>query len=203
MWQWLRRSFIAGFFITVPLVVSIIALVWVFRFADRLTGDLPERFLGMHIPGVGFLATALILLAIGSLAANVLGRRLVQKAESLLLQVPVLRTIYGPLKQLIAAFSPDNERGFKRVVLVGEGSSARLGFVTREFEVDRGRGPEPFLAVYVPTNNLYLGDMVMCRREDAPLVNLTVEQAVRALLTGGVALPSRIKGSTTLPGPEL
>jgi uncharacterized membrane protein len=193
MWQWLRRSFTAGLFVTVPLVVSLLALVWVFGIADRLTGGLTERILGRHVPGLGIIATALVVLAIGTLTTNVFGRRLLRNAEALLLHVPVFRTVYAPVKQLIAAFSPENEFGFKRVVLVetaGRGSA--LGFLTKEFVVDRGQGPETLLAVYVPTNNLYLGDIVVCRRDQAALLDLTVEQGVRIFLTGGMALPSRV-----------
>ncbi len=75
----------------------------------------------------------------------------------------MFRTIYAPVKQLMAAFSPDNESGFKRVVLVEDSSGAAcvLGFLTREFALDRGRGLERLTAVYVPTNHLYLGDVLV------------------------------------------
>ena len=77
----------------------------------------------------------------------------------------MFRTIYAPVKQLVAAFSPDNEYGFKRVVMVeDERRGFVLGFLTKEFTVDRGRGPEALMAVYVPTNHLYLGDIVIVTR---------------------------------------
>jgi uncharacterized membrane protein len=196
MWQWLRRSFVTGFFVTVPLFVSVLAIVGVFRFADTLTGGLSERMFGARVPGVGVIATAVFVLAVGALATNLIGRRMLQRTESLLLHVPVFRTVYAPIKQLVAAFSPDNELGFKRVVLLEDGaSSSRLGFLTREFVVDRGHGPEPMMAVYVPTNHLYLGDVVICRPDRVTMVELTVEQGVRVFLTGGVALPPRLGAS--------
>src|SRR6185436_14847044 len=130
MWQWLRRSFLTGFFITVPLAVSLIALVWMFRVADRLTGGLSEKLFGRQIPGIGIIATAISVLAIGTLAMNVFTRRVLQQGEAILLRVPVFRTVYAPLKQLMAAFSPDNEMGFKRVVLVEDVSRGFvLGFL--------------------------------------------------------------------------
>ena len=85
---------------------------------------------------------------------------MLQRAEYCLLQVPVFKTIYAPVKQLVAAFSPDNEAGFKKVVIVEDPRRGMiLGFLTREFTLDRGRGAEPVVAVYVPTNHLYLGDV--------------------------------------------
>jgi uncharacterized membrane protein len=112
-----------------------------------------------------------------------------------LLHVPVFRTIYAPVKQLVAAFSPDNEAGFKKVVVVEDPRRGMvMGFLTREFTLDRGRGPEPLVAVYVPTNHLYLGDVVVCPRELAFYPDLSVEDGVRIFLTGGMALPQDIPG---------
>src|ERR1041384_2396636 len=118
MTKWLRRRLITGFSVTVPLVVSVVALVWVFRVVDGLSSGLSERVIGRYVPGLGIVVTGLIVLVAGILATNVLGRRLLQQGEALLLHVPVFRTIYGPLKQLTEAFAPDSEVGFKRVVLI-------------------------------------------------------------------------------------
>jgi uncharacterized membrane protein len=70
-----------------------------------------------------------------------------------------------------------------------------MGFLTKEFTVDRGRGDEPLVAVYVPTNHLYLGDIAIYPRERAFFPDLTVEEGIRIFLTGGMSLPGRIKGS--------
>jgi uncharacterized membrane protein len=201
--NWIRRSFIAGFFVTVPLVISVAALVWIFRLIDGFVGPFYDAWLErlssdgatpIHIPGLGILTTALVVLLVGALATNVLGKRLLQRTEGYLLKVPVFRTIYSPVKQLVVAFSPDNEYGFKRVVLVEEsGGGFLLGFLTKEFTVDRGGGPEPFVAVYVPTNHLYLGDVIICPRDKASFPDITVEQGIRIFLTGGVALSSRLR----------
>ena len=201
--QWLRRTFIAGFFVTVPLVISVAAFVWIFRLVDGFVGPFYDSWLQrlsadpgtpVHIPGLGILTTALMVLLVGALATNVLGRRVLQRTEAYLLKVPVFRTIYSPVKQLVVAFSPDNEYGFKRVVLVEDPRRGyALGFLTREFTIDRGRGPEELLAVYVPTNNLYLGDVVICERSRAVFPDITVEEGIRILLTGGMALPPRLR----------
>jgi uncharacterized membrane protein len=192
--QWLRNSFIAGFFVTVPLAVSVVAFVWIFQAVDGVMGPLYARWIGREVPGLGILTTAAVVLLVGIVATNVIGKRVLQRAEGYLLRVPVFRTIYAPVKQLVVAFSPDNEFGFKRVVLVEEPSGAFvLGFLTKEFTVDRGEGPEWLLAVYVPTNHLYLGDVLICPRDRAAFPDITVEQAIRIFLTGGMALSSRMR----------
>jgi uncharacterized membrane protein len=68
-----------------------------------------------------------------------------------------------------------------------------LGFLTKEFVLDRGRGPEHVVAVYVPTNHLYLGDIVIYPREQASYPDLSVEEGVRIFLTGGMALPDDVR----------
>ena len=194
MISWLRRKFVAGFFVAVPIVASVVAIIWMFRLVDGWTAPLSVRMLGRKVPGLGIAATAAVLLAIGALATNVLGRRLLQTGEGYLLRVPLFRTIYSPIKQLVVAFSPDNEHGFKRVALVEDPARGyMLGFVTREFTVDRGSGPEPVIAVYVPTNHLYLGDVFVLPRERVSFPDLTVEQGIRVFLTGGMALPPRMR----------
>jgi uncharacterized membrane protein len=192
--QWLRRRFLAGFFVTVPLVISTAAFVWIFRLIDGFVGPFYAQWLGRELPGLGILTTALLVLLVGALATNVIGKRVLQRAESYLLRVPVFRTIYAPVKQLVVAFSPDNEYGFKRVVLVEDASRGFvLGFLTKEFTVERGSGAEPMVAVYVPTNHLYLGDVIICHRDKAAYPDLTVEQGIRVFLTGGMALSARMK----------
>lgn len=194
MIPWLRRRFIAGFFVTVPLVISVAALVWIFRLVDGSLGPTYAKWLGRDVPGLGIVTTGLLVLLVGVLATNVIGKRVLQRAEGYLLRVPVFRTVYAPVKQLVVAFSPDNEHGFKRVVLVEEpGRGFVLGFLTKEFTVDRGAGPEAMVAVYVPTNHLYLGDVIVYPRERVAYPDITVEQGIRIFLTGGMALSSRIK----------
>jgi uncharacterized membrane protein len=194
--QWLRRSFIAGFFVTVPLIISVAAILWLFRLVDGLVGPLYIKLLGPNrVPaGLGVATTALAILLVGAIATNVVGKRLLQRTEWLLMHVPLFRSIYAPVKQLVVAFSPDNEYGFKRVVLIEDVSGGfLLGFLTREFTIERGQGPEALVAVYVPTNHLYLGDIVICPRDRASYPDITVEQGIRIFLTGGMAMSGRIR----------
>lgn len=193
--QWLRRRFIAGFFVTVPLFISVAAVLWLFRLIDGFVRPFYLKYFGTEpLPGLGIATTLLAILIVGAVATNVVGKRILQRAEWLLLHVPFFRSVYAPVKQLVVAFSPDNEHGFKRVVLIEDTAKGLvLGFLTREFTLDRGQGPEALLAVYVPTNHLYLGDIVVCPRARASYPDITVEQGIRIFLTGGMALAGRIR----------
>jgi uncharacterized membrane protein len=192
MMSWLRRRFLAGLFVTVPLVVSVVAIFWVLQWADRLTSGLGERLVGRHLPGLGLVGTALFVLLVGTVATNVIGRRLLQRGEQVLLHIPLFRTVYAPVKQLISAFSPEADSGFKRMVLVDQGRCFVLGFLTKEFFVDRGSGPALHYAVYVPTNHLYLGDVIVCPPERVSFPELSVEEGIRVFITGGMGLHERL-----------
>ena len=192
--HWLRRTFITGFFVTVPVFISVAAFIWIFNVVDTATTPLYDRALGRRIPGLGIISTAVMLVLVGAFAKNVIGRRILQRAEGWLLRVPVFRTVYSPVRQLIVAFNPDNEFGFKRVVMVEDPPKGfALGFLTREFTVDRGSGPEALIAVFVPTNHLYLGNIVICERARAMFPDITVEDGIRIFLTGGMALPPKVR----------
>jgi uncharacterized membrane protein len=194
MWLWLRRRFLTGFFVTVPLFISGYALVWIFRIVDGLTTPLYDRLIGRTVPGLGTLSTVIAIILVGVVATNVIGRRLLQRAEEILLRVPVFRTIYAPVKQLVIAFSPDNESGFKRVVFIEHATRGyAIGFLTKEFSLDRGNGLEALIAVYVPTNHLYLGDIIICGRDRAMFPDISVEEGIRIFLTGGMALPPTVR----------
>jgi uncharacterized membrane protein len=198
---WLRRRLLTGFFVSVPLVVSVAAMVWIFGIIESLTAPLaarvlraePDAYQRLLVASLGIVVTLLLVIAVGAVATNVIGQRVLNRAESWLMMIPVFRTIYAPVKQLVVAFSPDNEYGFKRVVMVEDPHRGWImGFLTKEFTVDRGSGIESLVAIYVPTNHLYLGDVVLYPRERAFFPDVTVEEGIRIFLTGGMSLPGRI-----------
>jgi len=211
-----RRTILAGFFVTVPLVVSIAALIWLFGIIDGLTEGFtyplarqllgraaPIALVGLLAAAMGVFMTFLVLLTVGAVATNVIGRRIVARAESWLMMVPVFRTIYAPVKQLAAAFSPDTEGGFKRVVMIEDPRRGWvMGFLTKEFTVNRGHGAEWLMAVYVPTNHLYLGDVVVYPRDRAFFPDLSVRAGIRMFLTGGMSLPDELRSRPESAPPE-
>jgi uncharacterized membrane protein len=116
------------------------------------------------------------------------------------MRVPVFRTVYAPVKQLVVAFAPDNEYGFKRVVMIEDARRGMvMGFLTKEFTVDRNGTRESLVAVYVPTNHLYLGDVAIYPRDSVFFPDLTVEEGIRIFLTGGMSLPDQLAGRAGSP----
>ena len=125
------------------------------------------------------------------MATNVIGRRVLQRGEKWLLHVPVFKTVYAPVKQLVAAFSPDNEAGFKKVVIVDDARRGMvLGFLTQEFTLDRGAGPEPWWRSTCRPITCISATSSCIRAAQAIFPDLSVEEGIRIFLTGGMALPT-------------
>lgn len=193
----MKKSFLTGVLVLVPLVVSVALLLWFFEKVDVLFSPVLDGIVGAlfpgtdHIPGTGILAGLVIILLLGTLARNVVGKRLLDALDRLILRIPGYRSVYSTIKQLTNAFSPESTKSFKEVLLVEypkEGSYA-LGFRTMTVE----DGDRQLVVVYVPTNHLYLGDVLFIPAEKAVRLEMPVEQAVRLLVSGGIAAPRELR----------
>jgi uncharacterized membrane protein len=192
----LKKSFLTGIFVIVPLVISVALLVWFFEKVDALFSPVIDGILRVtvpgseHIPGTGFLAGLVIILLVGLFARNVIGKRVLEALDTLINRIPGYRTVYTTIKQLTNAFSPDSTRSFKEVLLVEypKADSFALGFRTQTVEKEGRR----LAVVFVPTNNLYLGDVLFIPEEKTIRLTLTIEQAVRILVSGGIASPKEV-----------
>lgn len=192
----LKKSFLTGLFVIFPLAISIALLVWFFRGVDRLFSPLVDGIIRVfaprvgHIPGTGIAAGLVIILVVGIFAKNVIGERVLAALDRFINRIPWYRTVYSTVKQLTDAFSPHTTRSFQEVVLVeypGPGSRA-IGFRTGTVEVE-GR---EFALVYVPTNHLYLGEVILFPRDSVQSLEMRVEHAIRLLVSGGIAAPDRL-----------
>lgn len=194
--NWLKVRFVAGFFVTVPAIATAWVL-WIFwSWVDARFAPIYEAMLGrpVHGWGLGFLTAVAIILLMGIVARNVVGRRVLAFGDKALLRVPIFRMLYPSIKMLIDSFSPERRGSFKAVVLVQhprEGSWA-FGFVTSEVTLDAPGGKGEMVTVFVPTNNLYLGDIVMVPRTDVIFTGLSVEEGLRVILSAGTATPDRL-----------
>jgi uncharacterized membrane protein len=192
--SWLKHRFIAGFFVLVPAVATF-WLLWIFWVkVDDFFDPMYGAIFGRAVPGLGFLTAVLIILATGIIATNVVGRRLLAWADQLLLRVPIYRRLYPSVRQFIEAFSPEKRSAFKEVVLAEHPREGEFvfGFVTSEVVVEGADGKRDMVTVFVPTNNLYLGDVIVLPRDGVIPTGLSVEEGVRIILSAGTATPPRL-----------
>src|SRR5437899_9381485 len=182
--KWLKCRFIAGFFVTVTAFLTA-WLLWIFwSRIDDVFAPMYEKILGRPIPGLGFLTAVGIILVMGTIARNVVGRRVLAWGDTLLLRVPIYRRLYPSVKMLIDSFSPERRSGFGAVVLVEhprQGEYA-FGFVTSHVVVEMPNGKREMVTVFIPTNNLYLGYVVLVPFYDVVPTFLPVEVGVRIIL---------------------
>lgn len=191
---WLKIRFVAGFFVTVPAIATA-WLLWIFwSKIDDIFAPTYAQMFGRPVPGLGFLTAIAIILVMGIIARNVVGRRVLSLGEQMLLNLPIYRLLYPSVKMLIDSFSPERRSAFKAVVLVQhprEGTYA-FGFVTSEVWLDTPAGKRDMMTVFIPTNNLYLGDVVVVPRDDVIYTGVGVEEGIRIIFSAGTATPARL-----------
>jgi uncharacterized membrane protein len=191
----LRNLFLGGLVVVVPIVLTVNALVWLFRFVDGLAGPLAEAVLGRAVPGIGFITTVAVVLLAGFLFSFGPLKRLLDSAEQVLDAVPVVGVVYGTTKKVLSGIGgPGSENAFKRFVLARLPGRTTPGFLTGSFTLRRKDGAERAVCtVYVPTNHLYVGDVVVLPAEDVIETDLSVEDGVSLMLSAGASVPRVVR----------
>lgn len=189
-----KRKFLAGLIVTVPAAITLFVIFSLFRFIDGILGPLFDVFTGRHIAGLGFVGAVAIIFLIGVVSTNVFGKRLLGFVEKIFLNMPVVKSIYTAIKQLVDAFSPENTCSFKRFVIAEypRPGAYAFGFLTKECVVHSHEKSTDLKAVYIPTNNLYLGEIVLLDEQSLTYTDIPIEDGIRIILSGGIAAPSTI-----------
>jgi uncharacterized membrane protein len=190
----LARTFLSGLAVVLPIVVTLSLLMWLLNVAESLLGGVMRLVLpeGSYPRGLGLLAAVLLIFAIGVLMEAVLFRRLMGWLESGLERIPLVKTIYGAVRDLMSLFSKEGTRKFSKVVLVKwPGVDAQLvGFVTIEDFAGLPIAPgEGRVAVYLPMAYTIGGYTVFLPRESLTPLDMSLEDAMRFVVTAGMSRP--------------
>lgn len=202
----LRRYFVAGLLVWIPLGITLWVLALLVDLMDQSLLLLPERYrsealFGFHVPGLGIILTVAIVLTTGALAANLFGRKLFALGDALLNRIPIVRSIYGGVKQISdTLFSPEG-KAFRRAVLVryphAGAWTVALVTGTPEHEVADLLGRE-HISVFVPTTpNITAGFFLIVPRSETHPLEMSVDDALKYIISMGVAEPEH-----RLPRPE-
>ena len=191
----IKSTFFAGLVVVVPIVITALALYWLFGFLDGFLSPLIHGVIGREIPGLGLVTEVVLIFLVGAVATNVLGSRLLKFLQDFLMRIPLVKTIYPTIKQVVEAFHPSSSSSFKKVVLVEYPKSGilTLGFLTREVSMKEDSSNQRYYAVYLPTNNLYLGQVALFKAEEVMVPGLTIEEGLKIILSGGTAFPPTIQ----------
>ena len=178
--------------VSIPAIITTLVLIWFFEFVDGILAPIYDKVLGYHLPGLGFASTIILIFIIGIISTNVFGKRIIRVVELGIVRIPIFKGLYTSVKHLVDAFS-EEKSSFKKFVIVEypRKDVYQFGFLTKECTIKKdGSGKESCLrAVYIPTNNLYLGEVVLFREGDVFYTDIPIEEGVKIILSGGIAAP--------------
>lgn len=194
----LRGYLIAGLLVWVPLGITVLVVKLLVDLMDRSVLLLPppwrpQSVFGFDVPGLGFALTFIVVIVTGVAVANLIGRRLIAAWESLLARIPLVRTIYSVVKQVVQTVLSANSNAFRKVVLVeyprkdswtiaflaGEGNDEIHDLLNKEV-----------MTVFVPhAPNFTSGFIIMMPREEVIVLNMSVEEGMKMVMSLGVTLP--------------
>jgi uncharacterized membrane protein len=184
----IRKYFISGLIVVVPISLTVYILWAIIKFTDRLY---PSSFLPFYVPGFGIVITFVTIFLVGLITTNILGKRLLSLGEYIISRVPLVKEIYHSIKQIAEALFSQKEKNFRRVVLIEYPRNGiyTIVFVTgvaqQSFQDKTGKR---LLNVFVPTTpNPTSGFFLMVSEEDVTELDITPEEAFKLIISGGMA----------------
>lgn len=205
----LRRYFISGLLVWVPVWVTVLVIMFVIELLDASLTFIPEAYhpdklLGIHIPGLGVILTLLLITGTGMLVTNIIGNRLVEWSERFISRIPLVRTIYQSVKQVLTTVFSTNGQAFRKVMLV---EYPRAGSWSIAFQTSNGfheavdkLQENDLVTVFVPTTpNPTSGFLILVPRKDVRPLNMAVDDALKMVISLGVIQPSAIPAAPATP----
>ena len=204
----MKKYFVTGLLIWIPLVITFVVLAWIINTLDQIlllvpAPVRPEAFLGSHMPGIGVLVSLPLILLTGLAAANFVGQRMVRFWEGVLSRIPVVKSIYYSVKQVSDTLLSSNGQAFRKALLI---QYPREGMWTIGFQTGTPGGDaahhlgNDFVSVYVPTTpNPTSGFFLMLPRKDAIELDMSVDEALKYIISMGVVAPPA--GRARVPQP--
>jgi len=205
----IRAYFLAGVLIISPVAITLALAFWLINFIDSHIVPLipaqwnPDTYLRDYfdftfgIPGLGVLVLFIVITLVGWLTAGYLGRIMVRMGENIVARMPVVRGIYGAVKQIMETLFRNQSQAFRQAVLVEypRRDLWTVAFVTGEPKGEvKSRLKEDFINIYVPTTpNPTSGFLLYVRRSDIIYLDMTVEEAFKLVISGGIVTPPEKK----------
>jgi uncharacterized membrane protein len=191
--RWLRRKFLTGLIVLLPLVVTVYLLYRIFRWVDGFLEPVVTRYPFLDIPGLGFFSVIVIVFLTGVFGGNFFGRRILRLFEEAFYRIPMVRTLYSAIKQTSEVFFKEERTVFKEVVFVEYPRAGVyvIGLVTskRVFRGVDGR-EHMYVTVFLPTAPVPTSGMFLIVPEEQALPSdLSIEDALQMVISGGAVIP--------------
>lgn len=196
----LRKNLITGILVWLPIIICIWLITTIVEYSDHLIKLLPpawrpENILGFQIPGYGIVVCVILLFVTGLFANNVLGKKIVNFWDKVIGHIPIIKTVYGSVKKVSESLLSDSRQSFKTPILVqfphqGAWTMAFVSGAIPEALASDDFNPDEYVAVYVPTTpNPTSGYYIMVKKSDTRAVNLTVDDALKYIISVGMVMP--------------
>lgn len=199
----LRNRLFTGLLVAFPLVVTVFFGRFLFDLVDRWADPISMYVFERRMPGIGAALFVVLIFVLGVLAHNVLGRRVLRIGDRLFARIPILRSIYLGTREVTRAFAGERTKSFRRVVLVPFPYQGvwSMAFVTGEFEEATPAGPRRLVSVFMPTTpNPTTGFFLVYPEASLKPTNLTVEEALRMVISGGLVSATQERVFPGAPG---
>ncbi len=205
----IRNAFAAGLIVLLPIIVTVWILVFLFKMIDGILGGLIYPLIGRQIWGLGFVVTIVAIIGIGLLTKNIVGKSVLRYFEGLFAKVPLVKNIYTSSKQIVSAITlSSSASSFKKVVLVEypRREMFTVGFLTRDEATLLSSSDRPvareLISIFLPTSpNPTSGYFVMVPRSDVQVLDMTVEEGVKLIMSAGIVVPE-IRANRRLAPPS-
>jgi len=195
----IRAYFFAGVLVTAPMAITFWLAWQIISWVDRSVKPLfpakynPETYLPFSVPGIGLIVAFLFLTVVGAFAAGFIGRLFVRTSERILTRMPVIRSVYGALKQILETVLANQSRAFRDVVLVEYPRRGiwAIGFITGATEGEVQEITEDtMINVFLPTTpNPTSGFLLFLPKKDLITLNMTIEEGIKMVVSGGIVTP--------------
>ncbi|MCX5758823.1 MAG: DUF502 domain-containing protein, partial [Candidatus Hydrogenedentes bacterium] len=188
----LKAYFLTGLVVLLPAVVSIKVFIWLLTYVDDILKPLLEDIFGKYFFGIGIALIVTLVMLVGMFARNYVGKKLVRLVEGIFDRLPFIRTVYSVVRQLIEPFSSEAGNSFRQVVMIEYPMPGRfaIGFIANEHAGRHENGT--LITVFLPSNHLHLGYLVVMPVRDVMPLDLTVEEALKLIVSCGIVVPKQI-----------
>lgn len=198
-WGHVRSTFLRGIGVMIPLGLTYWFFQSLLNAVDGILRPHLEEWIGRQVPGLGFISMIVLILLVGLLTRNLIGRLFLAWFENLLRTIPFVRSVYSAIKDLVSAFAIGGKsKTFRQVVMTQYPRPGLycIGFVTNEMPCTMPDGRRiDFLNVYIPNPpNPTSGFLVLIPREEAVTLNLSIEDGLKLVLSGGIVIPEKLTG---------
>ncbi|XP_024029127.1 protein LIKE COV 2 [Morus notabilis] len=192
--SWVSKKFMTGCVVLFPVAVTFFITWWFIEFVDGFFSPLYEQ-LGFDIFGLGFVTSLLFVFLVGVFVSSWMGAAVFSLGEWFIKRMPFVKHIYSASKQISAAISPDqNTTAFKEVAIIRHprvGEYA-FGFITSTVTLQKDNEDEELCSVFIPTNHLYIGDIVLINSKEIIRPNLSIREGIEIIVSGGMTMPQVI-----------